>query len=127
MRIVVTGSRRWTDSDTIRAVLRDLDDGTPITLLIHGDCRGADRTAASVAHQLGIRTLAYPANWKELGKAAGPFRNRAMLDDWSPELVVGFHGDYKNSKGTKDCIQAALQRKIPVMLVRTFDDVEMLG
>jgi hypothetical protein len=46
--------------------------------------------------------IAMPADWANHGKAAGPIRNRKMLD-LKPDLVLAFHADLTNSKGTKDC------------------------
>ena len=64
----------------------------------------------------------YPVSdmeWKGYGKAAGPIRNRRMLDDFQPDLVLAFPGN----KGTNDCIAAARQRDIEVVTVDRVDGV----
>ena len=50
-----------------------------------------------------------PADWKKYGKSAGPIRNREMLK-MDPDIVLIFHDDPKNSKGTKDCVKALLKK-----------------
>lgn len=83
-RILVTGSRTWTDRDTIRHALTGLwrKHGPNITL-VHGHCpRGAD----TIAHQWALdntrnRVTAepHPADWQRFGRAAGHIRNTRMV------------------------------------------------
>lgn len=84
--------------------------------LIHGDCQGADRMAASLwsLHDLGPVT-AYPANWKALGRRAGHVRNGLMVG-LMPSLVLAFHLD--NSPGTADAIQQAYDAGLEVVIYR---------
>jgi hypothetical protein len=50
-----------------------------VVALLHGAARGADQAIASAADQLGWPQIACPASWAEHGRAAGPIRNRQML------------------------------------------------
>lgn len=52
------------------------------------------------------------ANWEAFGAAAGPVRNRWMLD-LEPDLVIAFPG----GKGTKNMIEQAKKRGVPVMVI----------
>jgi len=106
MKVLVCGSRHWLESQPIYDRLKELKPD----LVIHGDARGADRIAARVAEELGIRTQAFPADWS-LGKRAGPKRNLEMLDQ-NPDLVLAFQLD--NSRGTQHTIDNAKKREIPV-------------
>lgn len=113
-RILVCGSRSWTDRKRIERVLFEYmpeeawaDEPT----IIHGGAKGADRIAGDVAMWAGFWVEAHPANWRKHGKAAGPLRNRAMLDT-KPDLVIAFQVD--GSRGTQDCIDEARRRGIPV-------------
>lgn len=54
--------------------------GRPVHLLLHGGARGADAAIARAAHQLGWPALALPAAWELHGRAAGPIRNRELLE-----------------------------------------------
>lgn len=85
------------------------------TTIIHGAARGVDEAADAIARRLGFKVEKFPAQWGVFGDAAGPIRNRLMLDQ-EPDLVIAFHGDISKSKGTKDVIQAAEKRGIPVEL-----------
>jgi hypothetical protein len=122
MRVIVCGSRRWTDARRIRRVLRTLPGGTEI---VHGDAPGADRIAGRIAGELGLSVRAVPAEWGRYGKAAGPIRNARMLEEFGPiDLVLAFHDDFfrSNSKGTKDMVRQALLRRVPVRIVGRGND-----
>ena len=117
MRLLVTGSREWQDENLIEATLRRIHAATPIEVLIHGDARGADRIAASVARRLGIEVLAFAANWERDGRAAGPIRNSVMLREGKPDTVLAFHDAIETSKGTRDMAQKARRAHLPVEIV----------
>lgn len=51
LRVLVCGGRGYTGDVSCLSLLR-------ISILIHGDCRGADRAAAAYARQRGIHTAA---------------------------------------------------------------------
>lgn len=87
--------------------------------ILHGACRGADLLAARMAlamNETGEKAFIvrpFQANWRKYGKAAGPIRNRKMLDE-KPDLVIAFHADLSRSRGTKDCVEEALRRGLKV-------------
>ncbi len=119
MKVLVTGSRDWDDEypiDVIVAGLSCLLGGANEELeLIHGDCkRGADAMADTWRDVVDVTP--FPADWDRFKKGAGPIRNRQMLDE-EPDLVVAFNDDLANSKGTKDCVEEARRRGIPVWLL----------
>jgi hypothetical protein len=118
MKVLVCGGREWNDWKTINNTLRGLG---PLTIIIHGDCRGADKMAGHVAKGFGYEVRPYPANWAKHGKAAGPIRNRLMYDTEKPELVIAFHNDLKNSSGTKDMVAYARSHGTPVNVVTSED------
>lgn len=68
--------------------------------------------AADFARQYGYPLIEIPADWTTYGKAAGPIRNRQMLD-LNPDIVIAFHNDITSSKGTKDTVTEAKRRGIP--------------
>lgn len=117
MIVVVCGSRDWTDREAIASRLLDLkieagrsgDNGRPT--LIHGDALGVDRMAGNIGWGLAFDVEAYPADWRKHGKAAGPIRNREMLDR-CPDLVIAFQRN--GSRGTADTIDEARRRGIEV-------------
>ena len=78
--------------------------------IVHGGATGADVLAQKWARLRGKPVMAYPANWSEFGKAAGPLRNRDMLRIERPGLVVAFPG----GAGTADMVRAARQAGVAV-------------
>ena len=116
--VLVCGSRNWEDAVVIRWALTKLQT-YDVTTIIEGEAKGADIIARKEALQLGIEVIGMPAVWKKHGKSAGPIRNRRMLEIGKPDLVIGFHEDFENSKGTADMIKAARTKNIPVMVFNT--------
>ena len=121
MRVLVTGDREWDDRLIIETVIRGLADYDDLTV-IEGGARGADRIAGDWAAYAGVDYEEYPAKWSEHGKSAGPIRNRQMLKEGNPDIVVAFHNDLDNSKGTKDMVAAAVKAGVPVYHVRRVND-----
>ncbi len=112
--VVVYGSRHWNDAAAIEGVLDEL--GGPL-MVLHGDCRGADKMAERIARERGWYTEAYPADWKRYGKRAGPIRNREMIQaSHGVDMVLAFHEDLSQSRGTRDMIFAANKAGIEVRL-----------
>lgn len=110
MRLLVCGDRNWQD---FQAVLREIRARMP-DLVIEGEARGADRLAREAAEFLGITVRPFPADWDTHGRAAGPIRNRDMLEQGDPDEVIAFHTDIANSKGTANMVALARKAGIPV-------------
>jgi hypothetical protein len=115
-RVLVTGDRNWNNSDIIHHWLKEVKK-FGFDTLIEGEARGADTLSRIEGAKLGFTILKFPANWDKYPKAAGPIRNTEMLKVGKPELVLAFHNDIKNSKGTKNMIDQAIKSKIKVILI----------
>lgn len=103
MRLLVFGSRHWTDEE---AIAREIDSRLlDLECVICGMARGADLIGYKIAKDRGIPVEEYPADWNHYGRAAGPIRNQQMLDEGKPTEAVGFHEDIAQSKGTKDMVK----------------------
>lgn len=113
MKVLVCGGRNYVDYIHLRAVLDALHAAKPITEVIHGGARGADDLANHWARTRGIARKVFPAAWGEHGKAAGMIRNRAMLTDGKPDMVVAFPG----GKGTANMMALARKAGLGVMTV----------
>lgn len=118
MNVLVCGSRDWTNRNLMRRVLADeLSRLDPMLVhdiaVMHGDCRGADRMAADLLKNSLYEVRAFPADWDKHGKAAGPIRNLAMLDE-EPILVLAFQ--VGGSRGTQHTVDEARKRGIPVVV-----------
>ena len=112
MRVLVCGDRNWTELDPILQHLAQYADDT---IVIEGEARGADRLAAKSAKLLDFEVWPYPAQWEQYGRAAGLIRNQQMLDDGKPDVVVYFHHNLAESKGTGDMVRRAKRAGIPVI------------
>ncbi len=108
MRLLICGSRNWTDRDII---LRAVKKRNP-SVIIEGECQGADKLAASVAEELGIPVEKFPADWAKHGRRAGPIRNQQMLDEGKPDYVLAFPA--KESRGTWDMVRRAEKAGIEI-------------
>ena len=110
MRVLICGDRNWTDEETIENYIRSLP---PHSVVIQGMCRGADIIARRLAQKYGHTVMGFPANWVKYGRIAGPRRNRKMLDAGEPDMVVAFHDNLEDSKGTKNMIRQAKAAGVP--------------
>lgn len=121
MRILVTGSRHWTDRQVIADALTELlKECTDPCVLIHGDASGADRLANGVildwARKWGIWGIErFPANWNKYGRRAGPIRNAQMLTEGKPDICLAF--PLPGSKGTWDMIRKANAAGVEVRII----------
>ena len=113
MKVIISGDRNWNDWQTIHDRLKTLPKNA---LIIHGGARGADLIADNIAKKLGLETKEYKADWDRFGKAAGPIRNSAMLEE-EPDIVIAFHANINESKGTKDMLNQARKKHIVVQLI----------
>lgn len=81
MKIIVAGSRDFTDFEKVR---RELDDflckyqSLDKFEIVSGHARGADTLGEEYAALRGLKLKLFPAKWKQHGKAAGPIRNIQM-------------------------------------------------
>lgn len=121
VRIVMTGSREWTDQQRMGEAIdwavenaRRAYPNRPITL-VHGGARGADRMAAAYFEGKGYGTATvYPvtdAQWKTNPQGAGLERNARMMADGG-HVVLAFHKD--QSAGTGHAIREAQKNHMPV-------------
>ncbi len=86
-RILITGSRSWTDraaivqaiSDYLHCVGTSIGGAWPSPVIVHGGARGADQLADAVARNWGWTPERHPADWNRHGRAAGYRRNATMV------------------------------------------------
>jgi len=105
-RILVCGSRDWSNEKVIRDRLNE----SLSAIVIHGGADGADKMAAKAAYALSMHSAEMRPLWGQFGKQAGYLRNCAMLD-LEPDLVIAFS---TGSRGTQMTIDEARKRGIPV-------------
>ncbi|MBD2550204.1 hypothetical protein H6G65_11550 [Microcystis elabens FACHB-917] len=104
--------------------------GRPVQRLFHGGARGADAAIARAAHQLGWSAIALPAAWERHGRAAGPIRNRELLERAIAEalahtspvlatsvLVLAFPGGTGTASLVQQARRMASRSPVPLAVV----------
>lgn len=124
IRVLVCGGRdldpadawNWLEKNAKDEIANRLDHHSTfrISVLIHGDARGADQGGADWGKSEHAQVLAYPANWRKHGKAAGPIRNTRMLEEGKPDVVIALPG----GRGTANLVSQAVAYGIPVIEAR---------
>lgn len=81
-----------------------------IDTIIAGEARGFDEMAKTYAAVYKINYEGYPADWNKYGRRAGYVRNRQMLEEGKPDLVIAFPG----GKGTAMMVEIAKKAGVKV-------------
>lgn len=124
MRVLVCGSRHFDDWDLMNSELIKVWRSLPYLeesgnkkdlLIIEGGAKGADFLSRVWAKFSNVDFIEFPADWNKHGKAAGHIRNKQMLDEGKPYLVIAFLA--KDSRGTANMIQQAEASGIPVKTI----------
>lgn len=122
MRVLICGGRDFSDEQWLKEELCDLvwqrrrfkNVPQQVHTIIHGGAQGADQMAANFGLGAGLEVIEFKANWGQHGRAAGPIRNKRMLTEGKPDLVIAFPG----GRGTENMVKQARQQGIEVIEVR---------
>lgn len=112
-RVLVCGGRNYADASHLFRTLDRHHALNPMSVVIHGDYRGADTLADTWAKARNVPVLPFPADWATYGSDAGPLRNARMLAEGKPTLVIAFPGAF----GTANMIKQARRANVPVVTV----------
>lgn len=120
--VIISGGREYGRKKYFFSVLDGVHKKYGIALVKHGACNaktivgfeykgmtGADALAQAWADERGVPVKPFPADWKNLSKAAGPIRNREMAASGA-DLCLLFPGE----SGTRDMCRTADEFSIPV-------------
>lgn len=114
LRVLITGSRYYDNRSQMESALNIHTMHIPRlrkVTVVHGGAPGADTLAGEIAKYLGMQVEVHPAEWGKYGKAAGPIRNKHMVD-LGADICLAFPvGD---SHGTRGCMSLAEEAGIPV-------------
>ena len=114
-KIIFCGDRNWIDRGWIIQVMSTLKENLKKFVVIEGEAKGVDAMSRSVALDIcELPVKRFPAKWGQHKLAAGPIRNRQMLDEGKADAVVAFHLNLDESKGTADMVREARNRGLPV-------------
>lgn len=123
--VIITGSRDYRDPKPIRKAMQALLAEHGIYKFRHGKAKGADNLGEYIARNiLRLPDInGYKADWDKHGNAAGPIRNREMLDTEIAKegrdniIVIAF--PLEQSKGTYDMIKYSRECKVEVRVYDT--------
>lgn len=87
-------------------------EGRPASIC-HGDAKGFDSLAKTWANERRITAVPFKADWRKHDKGAGPIRNKQMLEQFQPDLVLAFPG----GNGTENMISQAKKAGIKVLRI----------
>ena len=111
MQVAIVGSRSISDPARVASAIAG--SGFDIRRVISGGARGVDQLAAAWALERSIPVTVLRPDWT-LGRSAGLIRNAAIVET-ADALVAVWDGA---SPGTWSSIRFALQKGIPVHVVR---------
>jgi hypothetical protein len=121
-RVLICGGRDYDDRtyffhfmDRVLETIRGTGENPKRdVVIIHGAARGADSLADDYGRERGLRVIHYPADWETHGRSAGPIRNKLMLTDGQPHVIIAFKGGH----GTADMIRQGKKAGVPVYEVK---------
>jgi YspA, cpYpsA-related SLOG family len=111
MKLIIAGSRRFTDYQHLCQVLAP--DRQRITQVITGGARGADRLGYRWAVKHVVPHRLFRADWERFGRSAGVRRNRQMAQ--AGDVLLAFWDG--QSPGTAHLIQCMRQLGKPIVLI----------
>lgn len=107
MRLIIAGSRfiELEPPEIAKILLEHNLYLKDLTQIVSGGCRGMDKSGERFAHQVGLNTKVFHAEWNLYGNSAGPRRNRLMARNADALLLV-WDG---TSRGSARAINAGLK------------------
>lgn len=111
MRLIITGSRDWSDEYAIYSGIANVAIPPESWTLVSGACpTGADRIAEGFAEGLGMLVERHPADWTHYGNGAG-FRRNAEMVNLGADICLAFIRN--RSKGATMTADLAERAGIP--------------
>lgn len=109
MILVISGSRHLKDYDCFKKCIDRRLAGTHIELVITGGAHGVDEMGKRWALEGGFPHQEVAAEWSKYRRAAGPIRNKAMIQ-MADTLFCYWDGESKGSAGIISLAKKAKRR-----------------
>lgn len=127
LHILICGGRHFDNYELLRATVTKYiaDHGfeSHNIEIISGHCPGADMLGERFAQEHNTEMKLFPAQWQQFGRAAGPIRNKQMVDylnSFEHKVVIAFASP--NSRGTRNTISLARRMGIDVLITEYASD-----
>jgi hypothetical protein len=127
MKVGVTGTREGATEYQLHE-LRDVLSGLDSREFHHGDCKGVDEQAATIAKELGYKIVCHPPTsdylqahfpYDECREPAGYLkRDRAIVDECDVLIVVPLHEEWQPKGGTWYTHDYAVKTNKKIILIR---------
>lgn len=109
--VLVTGGRHFQDRDFVWRMMDKARAEWPSFVVVTGACPdGVDKFAEQWAKSRQVPYIGVPAKWFVHGDAAGPLRNKEMLDLWKIDYGIIFPG----GSGTRHMAGLLVKAKVPI-------------
>lgn len=112
MRVIIAGSRNYTNYLELVSFCDQVLSGTESIEIVSGTARGADSMGERYANERGYKISRFPADWNKYGKSAGYVRNKEMAD-YADGLIAFWDGQ---SKGTLHMINLAKEKSLMIRI-----------
>ncbi len=107
IKVVIAGCRHYSNYEEAKSFIEEnLNDillSRNSVIILSGGCKGADALGERYASEKNLQIEKHIARWNLYGRAAGPKRNKEMVDNCD-RIICFWNG---LSKGTKDTINYA--------------------
>ena len=121
MKLIIAGGRDFNDlvlalsefTDLAKELNVNLSKAHPVTEIVSGGAKGADKIGETIASLVGIPVKQFIPDWNGLGRRAGFVRNSEMGD--YADVLLAFWD--KKSSGTKQMIDYATKKGLIVKVV----------
>lgn len=110
MKVIIAGGRDFTNYALVETAVKL--SCFEISQVVSGKAKGADTLGEVWALANNVTVEAFPADWNQHGRSAGPIRNRQMAE-YADALIAIWDGE---SKGTANMIQQARKLGLDVFI-----------
>lgn len=128
-RVIIAGGRDFNDYGLLKRKCDKILENKESVIVVSGKAKGADSLGEEYAKEKGHKIDSYPADWNDMNEPcvvrkrkdgseynvlAGHNRNQKMAD--VADALIAFWNE--KSSGTKDMIDRANKKGIPVRIVK---------
>ena len=113
-KVVVAGGRKFNDYKMLEANLDNLLSKMEDIEIVSGVANGADKLGERYSKERGYKLKQFPADWNTHKYAAGPIRNKQMLD-YCDAVIVFWDGV---SRGSMNMINITKKANKPIRIIK---------
>lgn len=113
MKLAVVGSRTFNNYDLLKKYLDLIHSKEPITHIISGGAKGADKLSEFWAKENNIETIIFLPDWEKYGRRAGFIRNEYIINEC--DKAIAFWDQI--SKGTLSSINLTKKQNKKIIIV----------